>query len=445
MSTIESVKTVCTRGLVLAPVAALLLSVALLLMGNGLLGTLLVVRAGQVGFSNEVIGAMMSAYFAGYTAGALFLPRVVVSVGHVRTFAGFAAIASMTALLHIALVEPWAWMSLRMLSGFAYAGMILSTESWLNAHAVPSTRGQLLSIFGVVSMGAWALGQALLNVAPPEGGALFLIVSLLISAAVVPITLLPSRAPAEVEQEPVPFRDLLSVSPLATIGVFLAGLAIGGFWGMGPNFAQRIGLGVSGISAFMAAVLGGTLILQWPLGWVSDRLPRNLIIAAAALGSAAAAIGIALAVEAPLPVLLVASVLFGGFGIPIYSLCVAFANDNLPPGRLLGTARGLLLLNGLGTAAGPFVGGLAMNVAGPSGLFLYAALLLVVLAVAAIPRAQFGRSRTAMSVRCPHTPLITPSLDAMLQQQEAGSRRERPETPRRAEQARREGQPKPLR
>lgn len=427
MSTIDSIKTVCTRGLVLAPVAALLLSVALLLLGNGLLGTLLVVRAGQENFPNCIIGAMMSAYFTGYTIGALFLPRVIVSVGHVRTFAGFAAIASMTALLHITLIEPWAWIPLRMVTGFAYAGMILATESWLNAHAVPSTRGQLLSIFGVVSMGAWALGQALLNVASPDGVVLFLIVSLLISAAVVPITLLPSRLPAEVEQEPVPFRDLLFVSPLAATGVFLAGLAIGGFWGMGPNFAQRIGLDVGGISAFMAAVLGGTLVVQWPLGWLSDRMPRNLIIAGASLGSAAAAVGIALAAQAPLPVLLVAGALFGGFGIPIYSLCVAVANDDLPAGRLLGTARGLLLLNGLGTAAGPLAGGLAMNVIGPSGLFIYAAFLLAVLAVAAIPGLQTGRSRVAISTRCPHTPLITLSLNAMLQQQDARPRRGTPQ------------------
>lgn len=167
-STIESIKAVCTRTLLLAPVAALLLSVALLLSGNGLLGTLLAVRAGQEQFPNGVIGAMMSADFAGFTVGALFLPRVIISVGHVRTFAGFAAIASMTALLHIAWVEPRVWMPLRMVTGFAYAGMILATESWLNAHAVPSTRGQLLSIFGVVSMGSWALGQALLNIASPE-------------------------------------------------------------------------------------------------------------------------------------------------------------------------------------------------------------------------------------------------------------------------------------
>lgn len=411
----DAMRSAGKRGLSLAPVAALLLSVATLLLGNGLLGTLLIVRAGQEGFSTGAISAMMSFYFTGFTIGALVLPRIIVSVGHVRTFAGFAAIASMTALLHVAIVEPIAWMPLRLVTGFAYAGMILATESWLNAHAVQSTRGQLLSIFGIVSMGSWASGQALLNIAPPADVTLFLIVSLLISAAVVPITLLPSHPPAQVEQEPVVFRELVLASPLAVAGAFLAGLAIGGFWGLGPNFAQRIGLDVSGISAFMAAVLGGTLALQWPLGWLSDRVSRNLVIAGAALASAAAAIGVALAVEAPLPLLLAAGALFGGFGIPIYSLCLAVANDDLPAGRLLGTARGLLLLNGIGTAAGPFIGATAMAIAGPGGLFLYAAALLTILAVLAIARRQPSRPiQSKVAARSPGTPMITVSLDTMM-------------------------------
>ena len=410
----DSVKAACGRGLVLAPVAALLLSVATLLLGNGLLGTLLIVRAGEEGFAAHTISAMMSLYFAGFTIGALTLPRMIVSVGHVRTFAGFAAIASMTALLHVAFVEANVWMPLRLVTGFAYAGMILATESGLNAHAIQSTRGQLLSIFGVVSMGSWALGQALLNIAPPTDVTLFLFVSLLISAAVVPVTLLPSHPPAEDQQEPVAFRDLVAISPLPSVGVFLAGLAIGGFWGLGPNFAQRIGLDVGGISAFMAAVLGGTLVLQWPLGWLSDRVSRTLVIAGAALASAAAAIGVALAAEAPLPVLLAAGALFGGFGIPIYSLCLAVANDDLPPGRLLGTARGLLLLNGIGTAAGPLIGGLVMDLLGPGGLFLYAAALLTALAVLAGVRRHSDRSVKTRATRCPSTAMITGSLDAMI-------------------------------
>ena len=415
---IDTVRTACRRGLVLAPVGALLLSVAALLLGNGLLGTLLIVRAGHEGFSSGAISAMMSFYFAGFTAGALVLPRIIVSVGHVRTFAGFAALASMTTLLHVTFVEPIAWMSLRLATGFAYAGMILATESWLNAHAVQSTRGQLLSIFGVVSMGSWAVGQALLNIAAPASVTLFIVVSRLISAAVVPITLLPSHPPAEVEQESVALKDVVLVSPLAAVGVFLAGLAIGGFWGMGPNFAQRIGLDVSGISAFMAAVLGGTLALQWPLGWLSDRVSRNIAIAGAAMASAAAAICVALAVQAPLPMLLAAGALFGGFGIPIYSLCLAAANDNLPAGRRLGTARGLLLLNGIGTAAGPLIGGAAMNIIGPGGLFLCAAALLASLAVLAIARGQPKRPLEVKATRCPSTPMITGSFDSMIRIQE---------------------------
>ena len=412
---IDTVRTACRRGLVLAPVGALLLSVAALLLGNGLLGTLLIVRAGHEGFSSGAISAMMSFYFAGFTAGALVLPRIIVSVGHVRTFAGFAALASMTTLLHVTFVEPIAWMSLRLATGFAYAGMILATESWLNAHAVQSTRGQLLSIFGVVSMGSWAVGQALLNIAAPASVTLFIVVSLLISAAVVPITLLPSHPPAEVEQESVALKDVVLVSPLAAVGVFLAGLAIGGFWGMGPNFGQRIGLDVGGISAFMAAVLGGTLALQWPLGWLSDRVSRNLVIAGAALASAAAAVGVAMAAEAPLPLLLAAGALFGGFGIPIYSLCLAVANDDLPASRLLGTARGLLLLNGIGTAAGPLIGGAAMAIVGPGGLFLYAAALLIILAVLAVTRRQPSPPNQAKAgARCPSTPMITGSLDTMI-------------------------------
>ena len=411
----DTMRSAGKRGLVLAPVAALLLSVAALLLGNGLLGTLLIVRAGHEGFSTGALSAMMSFYFAGFTIGALVLPRIIVSVGHVRTFAGFAAIASMTALFHVAFVEPIAWMPLRLITGFAYAGMILATESWLNAHAVQSTRGQLLSIFGVVSMGSWAIGQALLNIAPPADVTLFLIVSLLISAAVVPITLLPSHPPAQVEQERVVFRDLVLASPLAAAGAFLAGLAIGGFWGMGPNFGQRIGLDVGGISAFMAAVLGGTLALQWPLGWLSDRVSRNLVIAGAALASAAAAVGVAMAAEAPLPLLLAAGALFGGFGIPIYSLCLAVANDDLPASRLLGTARGLLLLNGIGTAAGPLIGGAAMAIVGPGGLFLYAAALLIILAVLAVTRRQPSPPNQAKAgARCPSTPMITGSLDTMI-------------------------------
>jgi MFS family permease len=274
----------------------------------------------------------------------------------------------MTTLLHVTFVEPIAWMPLRLVTGFAYAGMILATESWLNAHAVQSTRGQLLSIFGVVSMGSWATGQAL-NIAAPASVTLFLVVSLLISAAVVPITLLPSHPPAEVEQEPVALKDVVLVSPLAAVGVFLAGLAIGGFWGMGPNFAQRIGLDVSGISAFMAAVLGGTLALQWPLGWLSDRVSSKPCHCGAALASAAAAIGVALA----------AGHLCHCSSRRVRSSAALASRSTRcvsPPRtttfRPVGDSaphEGFFCSTGSGQPQDPY-GGAAMNIVGPGGLFL---------------------------------------------------------------------------
>lgn len=397
--------------LTVAPVAALLFSVGLLVLGNGLLGTLLVVRAGYEDFAGAAIGIMMSMYFAGYALGSIVLSRVIVSAGHIRAFAGFASIASVTALLHLLFIDPLAWMLLRVVTGFAYAGLILVAESWLNAHAVAATRGRLLSLYGVVTMGVWALGQGLLNLSPPQGIVLFLVVSILISLALTPITLLPGRPPAIPPQERLSLYRLLTLSPLGTLGAFLSGLALSAFWGMGPNFAQENGLDTAGISVFMAAVLIGALVMQWPLGWLSDHAPRRLVIAGASLAAAAAAAGFVLAGAAGLPVLLGLGFLFGGFGIPLYTLCVAHANDRLKASEMLAAARGLLLLNGLGAAIGPFVASLLMSRFGPSGLFAYAGVLLMVLAMVALLRRAQGQAETVVASPLPCTPQIALLLD----------------------------------
>lgn len=398
-------------GLVVAPVAALLASVGFLVLGNGLQGTLLVVRAGQEGFRSEIIGAMMSAYFAGYALGSLMLPRIVASAGHIRAFAGFASIASSIALLHLLVLDAGAWTLLRAVSGFAYAGMILVTESWLNAHAVTSTRGRLLSLYGMITMGIWALGQGLLNLAPPAGIVLFLVVSILISLALVPITLLPSRPPTIPLQAQLNLRRLFAISPLGSLGAFLSGLALSAFWGMGPNFAQEVGLDTAGISAFMAAVLVGALILQWPLGWLSDRYPRRLVIAFSSLAAALAGTGFVLVAGAALPALLSLGFLFGGFGIPLYTLSVAHANDRLGADEMLAAARGLLLLNGLGAVFGPFIASLAMSWLGPNGLFVHAAVLLTMLSLVALLQRLRGPEESAVPSPLPCTPQIALTLD----------------------------------
>jgi MFS family permease len=326
-----------------------------------------------------------------------------------------------TALLHLIFIDPPVWMLLRAVTGFAYAGLILVAESWLNAHAVAATRGRLLSLYGVVTMGVWALGQGLLNLSSPDGIVLFLVVSILISLALTPITLLPGRPPAIPPQQRLSLYRLLTLSPLGTLGAFLSGLALSAFWGMGPNFAQENGLDTAGISIFMASVLAGALVLQWPLGWLSDHAPRRLVIAGAALAAAAAA-GFVLAGGASLPVLLALGFLFGGFGIPLYTLCVAHANDRLQPSEMLSAARGLLLLNGLGAAIGPFMASLFMSRHGPSGLFAYAGVLLAVLATVALLRRAQGQAETSVASPLPCTPQIALALDTRAGDAEPGRR-----------------------
>jgi MFS family permease len=251
----------------------------------------------------------------------------------------------------------------------------------------------------------------LLNLSSPNGIVLFLVVSILISLALTPITLLPGHPPAIPQQERLSLYRLLTLSPLGTAGAFLSGLALSAFWGMGPNFAQANGLDTAGISIFMASVLAGALVLQWPLGWLSDHAPRRLVIAGAALASAAAAAGFVVAGAAGLPVLLALGFLFGGFGIPLYTLCVAHANDRLQASEMLAAARGLLLLNGLGAAIGPFMASISMSRYGPPGLFAHAGTLLVVLATVALLRRAQGQAETTVATPLPCTPQIALALD----------------------------------
>ncbi len=376
-------------GVRLTPVAALLLGIGVLVLGNGLQGTLLGVRAGLEGFREETIGAVMSAYFAGYVAGSLLCPGLVARYGHIRVFAALASIASAATLGHVLHIDPWSWAALRAGNGFCYAGLIMVAESWLNSHALLETRGRLLSVYGMVMMGAWAASQGLLNLAAPEGFALFALVSILLSLSLVPVAFTRSPAPRAIALERLSVRRLYAISPVGTTGSLLVGMSMSAYWGMGPTFAQGIGLDAARLSAFMAAPMFGSIVLQWPLGWLSDRVDRRAVIALAALLTAVAALALALGGDMALPLLLGVAVLFGGLGLPIYSICVANTNDYTEEGGLVAAASGLLLLYGVGAAIGPFLASVVMGLVGVPGLFYcIAALHTLLFAVAA---RQIGR------------------------------------------------------
>jgi MFS family permease len=348
---------------------ALLLGIALIMLGNGLQGTLLGLRATLEGFSVGVIGIVMSGYFAGFLLGSTLTPKVVGQVGHIRVFAALASLASASALIHAVFVDPWVWGAMRLVTGFSYAGLYVVAESWLNDRATNETRGQILSIYMIITLGGMGFGQLLLNVADPGGFGLFVLISVLVSVALVPISLTAAPAPAFAAPLPVGLRQLYRISPLGLLGICGVGVAQGMVFGMGAVYARSAGLSIAETSLFMGAILLGGVLLQWPIGWLSDIIDRRRVITAVTFAAAALAATAAALPEMPLPGLLAIACLFGGMNLPMYSLCNAHTNDFLAPAQMVGAGSALVLVSGVGATFGPMLAAVSITRLGPGGFF----------------------------------------------------------------------------
>ena len=373
----------------LTPVFPLLCGLFLFSLGNGLQGTLVAIRAGLEGVGEEGIGAIMSFYFIGYVMGTFLAPRVVRRVGHIRTFASFASIASAATLAHILTVDAVSWALFRAVSGLCIAGLAVVIESWMNSHAAPENRGTVLSLYGLVTVAAIACGQLLLNIADPDGFILFCLISILISLSLVPISLSRASAPTVTEGVSLNLRYLYRLSSLGVIGTLLTGLTMGAFVGMGATYAQVMGLSAREISLFMLCLMLGSLLFQWPLGWLSDRMDRRLMIAVVACANALVCLAFIVLNDKELTMLLVLAFFLGGFGQPLYSLCVAHANDSVTESEMLSTASTLLLVFGAGSIFGPLFASLLMGQIGGVGLFLVIAPLYLLLTMIAAYQVRY--------------------------------------------------------
>jgi len=278
-------------------VFSLLLSYGLLLLANGMFGTLLGVRSQIEGFSTQIVGLIMAAYFLGLLQGALRAGMIVSAVGHIRAFAAFASVMSVTALMHVIVVDQIVWCVLRFVSGFCMAGMILVTESWLNARCTKRTRGQVMALYMTTNYFAAGCGQFLLTIADPARFQLFSVASIIFSLALVPVLLTQAAAPKPPQRDPLNLRELWRTSPLGLMGSFCAGMVNASFYSLAPVFALGLGLDVSGISRFMASVIFGGLLLQYPVGRLSDRIDRRVVLSMVTLATAAACVAIVLVFE----------------------------------------------------------------------------------------------------------------------------------------------------
>lgn len=370
------------------------------MISNGLLVTLLTLRASGLGFSETAIGLMQSAYPVGSLLGCLVAPRLVARVGHIRVFAALASLASTAALIHLVTFDPWSWASMRMLAGFCFAGLYVVAESWLNGRATNDTRGSLLSIYFVIQTGGMAAGQMLLNLSSPDGILLFVAVSILISLSLVPILISATTSPSYDLPEWISIAALFRLSPMGLTGCFLNGIAQGAIYVALALYGQAIGLATGAIGALIGFMTLGGMLFQFPLGRLSDLIDRRLVI----VGMAGLAVPICLAVASigepgAERLLLYAGVtVLGGLILPIYSICVAHTNDYLKPGQIVAASGTLVLVSGAGIIFGPTLGSLAVAHYGPPGLFGLLAILQGATVATALLRMWRGQTRAESPV-----------------------------------------------
>lgn len=356
-------------GSVIAANWPLLLGMGVLMLGAGLQGTLLGVRATLEGYPPQVTGLIMSAYYVGYLVGTRIAPPLLRQAGHIRVFAALAAVASVAVLVQGTFVNPPVWGAMRLLSGVCFAGIYVVAESWLNDRASQENRGRLLAVYMLVLYVGLGLAQFLLNLSSPGGATPFMLVSVLISLALVPIVISAQQLPQRAAPSKVRFIDLYRNSPLGVVAVSVSGLISSIIFSMGPVYARLSGWQTHQVATFMAVSILAAVVTQYPIGRLSDRMDRRTVIASVCFVASLVAGAIALLHDIPQALFLVLAALFSGFALTLYSLSVSHVNDKLEPQQMVAASSKLLLLNGTAAAVGPVLAGGLMAAFGPHAYF----------------------------------------------------------------------------
>jgi MFS family permease len=347
---------------------ALFVGLGLLMVGNGLNGALIGVRSVNEGFSVAVTGVIMAGFFAGFLLAPAVVVKMLPRVGHIRVFAALASTASSAVLVHAVAVFPIWWTLMRFVFGFCVAGLYIVIESWLAEMTAPTNRGRTMAIYMIVWLGGLGAGQYLIALADPNSFQLFIVSSVLVSMSLVPITLATTKAPSVEAPDKVTVRELIRIVPTGVVGSFMGGASVGIVLGLSAVYATAIGLSLDRTAVFLVAPMIGAMVLQWPIGRLSDSISRRTVIFAVALSGATISVTLALT---PAQSILVPALmaLLGGTMFPLYSLIVSYTIDWVPDGKATGAAAKLIGINGSGALVGPLVAAQLMSIFGPSWFF----------------------------------------------------------------------------
>jgi len=358
----------------LRPIASLLLAVAFLLAGNGLQFTLLPLRGNVEDFSDFAIGVIGSAYYVGFVSGCLLAPYLILRAGHIRVFAALVALAVVVGLAYPLAAAVPAWIAFRVVNGFCIAGFYLVIESWLNDRATNQNRGLVMSSYVIVNFAGFTVGQLMVTLYPIKAAEDFMLAAMLASLAIVPVALTRSAQPAPVTI--VTFRpmQLYRAAPVGLVASLMIGAANGSFLSLGPLSAADNGFSVAEVAVFMGAATFAGALAQWPVGRLSDRVDRRLVLLVLLIG--AAVTGVILWLFATTSTLLLTfGFIFGALALPCYSLAAAHAFDKTPVSDTVPTAATILLANACGAVVGPLLASVTMALEGPRALFLFTAVV----------------------------------------------------------------------
>ena len=371
----------------LAPVATLLIGVAILLTGQGLQGTFLPVRAAIESFPTLAIGIMGAAYFSGFTVGCLRGGNLVRRVGHVRVFLAMTALASAIPLMHGLVLHPIAWGLFRFTTGYCFAVLYIVIESWLNDASNVDNRGIVFSTYTMITLTVMAAGQMMTLLYDPTGLQLFILASILVSLGAIPVALSTSPTPEQPHSVKPNLRRLFEISPAGTLGCLTSGLANGAFWALAAVYTVGIAGDTTWAAWFMTSTVIGGALSQWPLGYLSDRIGRRKVLLATALfGAGIAATMVFTFDDLTLLRVNLLGAAWGAVAFPLYTLAVANANDYAEIDEYVMVSSGLLLMYGLGAILGPFIASALMTLGKPSGLFVFTGVIHTLMALYLIQR-----------------------------------------------------------
>ncbi|RLQ22072.1 MFS transporter [Seongchinamella sediminis] len=382
---------------VLLTVSSLLLSTALLLVGHGMQLTLLPLRASALGMPEWLIGLSASSYFLGFIVGCLGIPPIIGRVGHIRCFAVLAA-AMISGLLLLEMIDNWqAWLVLRFITGLAVCGLYAVIESWLTSQSTAETRGRILAIYTFITLAAMTAGQFLINVGPVDSSVPYTLAAVFMALAIIPIGLTRRIIPSPVQQTQSGFSLLFDRSQTAFAGALLSGLVMGSFWSVGALFASDIGQSNDYVTWFMSTAIVGGAMLQYPLGWLSDRMDRRYILVLLCLGAALSSVAVAMGTAQAW--FLAAVFVFGAMAMPIYAISLATAADVSSSEEFVSIGTAVLLLHAMGAVVAPVAMGQVMSLFGASSMFWTYAILfllfaLILYALLRVPRAVTVEEQT---------------------------------------------------